>query len=160
VLRDNYEQNILLGNARAQSHSMLPVHQRFIRALEKAGELNRELEFLPRDSVIDQRLAAGLGLTSPEFSVLVAYSKITMKRALLASKLPRRGVVLRGAARLLPARDHRSLRGPATRAPAAPRDRRHARGQRLRQPGRHHVRLPGAGGVRAPRCPRSPVPTP
>jgi hypothetical protein len=26
VLRDNYEQNILLGNARAQSHSMLPVH--------------------------------------------------------------------------------------------------------------------------------------
>ena len=33
VLRDNYEQNVLLGNARAQQFSMLPVHQRLIRWL-------------------------------------------------------------------------------------------------------------------------------
>ena len=88
VLRDNYEQNVLLGNARVQAHSMLPVHKRFIKLLEKSGELNRGLEFLPRDSVMDQRFSAGLGLTSPEFAVLVAYSKITLKKALLASSLP------------------------------------------------------------------------
>ena len=47
VLRDNYEQNILLGNARVQSHQMLTVHQRFIRELEARGDLDRALEFLP-----------------------------------------------------------------------------------------------------------------
>src|SRR5690606_41301265 len=30
VLRTNYEQNVLLGNARAQEHSMLSVHERLI----------------------------------------------------------------------------------------------------------------------------------
>jgi glutamate dehydrogenase len=88
VLRDNYEQNILLGNARAQVHSMLPVHKRFIRQLEDLGELDRALEFLPSDAEIDRRDAAGLGLTSPEFSVLVAYSKMTLADELLATSLP------------------------------------------------------------------------
>jgi glutamate dehydrogenase len=46
VLRDNYEQNVLLGNARA-SNAMVEVHQRLIHWLEERGELDRELEFLP-----------------------------------------------------------------------------------------------------------------
>ncbi|MEI2826178.1 MAG: NAD-glutamate dehydrogenase domain-containing protein [Dermatophilaceae bacterium] len=37
VLRDNYEQNVLLGNARAQELAMLPVHQRLIHHLEDRG---------------------------------------------------------------------------------------------------------------------------
>ncbi|GAB3593344.1 NAD-glutamate dehydrogenase [Angustibacter peucedani] len=88
VLRDNYEQNVLLGNAREQAHPMLPVHQRLIRALVKRGALNRALEFLPSDAQIARRHDEGLGLTSPEFSVLVAYSKITLADDLLASSLP------------------------------------------------------------------------
>ncbi len=88
VLRDNYEQNVLLGNAREQAHAMLPVHQRLIRSLVKRGELNRGLEFLPTDAVIARRHAEGLGLTSPEFSVLMAYSKIALAADLLASDLP------------------------------------------------------------------------
>ncbi|MBB2890769.1 NAD-glutamate dehydrogenase [Flexivirga oryzae] len=87
VLRDNYEQNVLLGNARAQTHAMLPVHQRLIHWLEQRGELDRELEFLPSDTQIAQRSAAGDGLTSPEFSVLVAYSKLAMKADLAHSDL-------------------------------------------------------------------------
>ncbi|NNG40249.1 NAD-glutamate dehydrogenase [Flexivirga sp. ID2601S] len=87
VLRDNYEQNTLLGNARAQTHAMLPVHQRLIRWLEERGELDRELEFLPSDSEIDARAAAGTGLTSPEFSVLVAYAKLALKADLSHSGL-------------------------------------------------------------------------
>ena len=50
VLRDNYEQNVLLGNARAQEHPMLPVHQRLIHWLEERGDLDRALEFLPTDA--------------------------------------------------------------------------------------------------------------
>ena len=54
VLRDNYEQNVLLGNARAQEHAMLPVHQRLIHWLEERGDLDRALEFLPSDAEIDR----------------------------------------------------------------------------------------------------------
>ena len=87
VLRDNYEQNILLGNARVQTHSMLTVHQRFIRSLEARGDLDRGLEFLPTDTEIDTRHAGGEGLTSPEFAVLLAYAKITLTADLLETEL-------------------------------------------------------------------------
>ncbi|PWJ25994.1 glutamate dehydrogenase [Branchiibius hedensis] len=85
VLRDNYEQNVLLGNARAQEHAMLPVHRRFMAAVPG---LDRELEFLPSDEALDQRDRAGHGLCSPEFSVLVAYAKLDAKRQLLQTNLP------------------------------------------------------------------------
>jgi len=88
VLRDNYEQNTLLGNARAQEHVMLPVHRRLIHGLEERGDLDRALEFLPGDTELDRRHHAGLGLTSPEFSVLVAYAKLALKKDLLESSLP------------------------------------------------------------------------
>ncbi|MFP5335552.1 MAG: NAD-glutamate dehydrogenase [Actinomycetes bacterium] len=88
VLRDNYEQNVLLGNARRQASGMLPVHQRFIRALEADGRLDRALEHLPSDAEIAERIENRLGLTSPEFSVLVAYAKIALADALLATPLP------------------------------------------------------------------------
>ncbi len=87
VLRDNYEQNILLGNARVQAHQMLTVHQRFIRALEARGDLDRALEFLPTDAEIDARFAVGDGLSSPEFAVLLAYAKITLTDDLLDSAI-------------------------------------------------------------------------
>ncbi|XGX77838.1 NAD-specific glutamate dehydrogenase [Terrabacter sp. BE26] len=88
VLRDNYEQNVLLGNARAQQHEMLGVHERLIQFLESGGDLDRALEFLPSDSEIARRQKAGLGLTSPEFSVLVAYAKLYLKSQLINSSLP------------------------------------------------------------------------
>jgi len=88
VLRDNYEQNTLLGNARAQEHAMLPVHRRLIHWLEERGDLDPALEFLPSDTEIEKRHDAGLGLTSPEFSVLVAYAKLGLKKDLLHSALP------------------------------------------------------------------------
>jgi len=87
VLRDNYEQNVLLCNARQQSRTMLRVHQRFIRALETRG-LDRELEYLPDDEALARRADAGLGLTSPEFSVLVAYAKLTLTDDIGATALP------------------------------------------------------------------------
>ncbi len=88
VLSHNYDQNVLLSNARAQTHSMLPVHKRFIRWLEARGELDRSLEYLPTDAELDRLDASGSGLCSPEFSVLVAYSKMDLSNDLLASQLP------------------------------------------------------------------------
>ncbi|MDT4980661.1 MAG: glutamate dehydrogenase [Pseudonocardiales bacterium] len=88
VLRDNYEQNVLLGMARKLSPALISVHQRFIQELEKAGELDRAIEFLPSDKEIAQRDADGVGLSSPENSVLVAYSKMTLTDHIEDSTLP------------------------------------------------------------------------
>ena len=88
VLRDNYEQNVLLGNARAQEASMASVHERLIHWLEDRGDLDRALEFLPTDAEIEKRVHDELGLKSPEFSVLVAYAKLALKQDILASSIP------------------------------------------------------------------------
>ena len=56
--------------------------------LEKAGRLNRAIEFLPSDETLAERRAQGLGLTSPEHAVVLAYSKIWLYDGLLASPLP------------------------------------------------------------------------
>ncbi|MCW2505520.1 MAG: NAD-glutamate dehydrogenase, partial [Actinomycetia bacterium] len=88
VLRDNYEQNLALGIARALSQPLFTVHRRMMTELEHAGRLDRSLEFLPTDEVCAERAATGLGLTSPELSVLLAYVKIGLEEDLLHTTLP------------------------------------------------------------------------
>lgn len=78
VLRDNYDQNVVLGNARRGAQSLVTVHQRMIRHLEHEGILDRALEFLPDDEEFATRRAAGEALTSPELAVLLAYAKIAL----------------------------------------------------------------------------------
>ncbi|NMO55978.1 NAD-glutamate dehydrogenase [Actinoplanes sp. TBRC 11911] len=87
VLRDNYEQAFALSNARAQAHSLLPVHRRMLTSLEESGQLNRELEGLPGDAELAARSEAGDGLTAPEFAVLMAYVKIRWETEVLADEL-------------------------------------------------------------------------
>ena len=88
VLRDNAAQTRALYNAQAQASAMLDVHVRYLNTLERAGRLNRALEFLPTDDELAERAAAGGGLVMPEFAVLLAYSKIWIYDELLASDLP------------------------------------------------------------------------
>ncbi|MDO4887390.1 MAG: NAD-glutamate dehydrogenase [Actinomycetaceae bacterium] len=89
VLRDNYEQNVLLGNARAQSPTMVHEHLRLMHWLVERGDLDRALEFLPSDEELTARASQeGRGLTSPEFAVLVAYTKLALKDDLLETSVP------------------------------------------------------------------------
>lgn len=88
VLRNNYLQTQILAVNKAHAGQMLSAQQRMITQMEKTGELNRALEFLPDDSAIAERRASRQGLTSPEVAVLLAYSKISLDRALQASTLP------------------------------------------------------------------------
>ena len=88
VLRDNYDQACALGNARAQTRSLLPVHRRMISDLERAGRLDRTIEALPTDEELAARAEAGTGLTSPEFAVLLAYVKIVLEDEVVESSLP------------------------------------------------------------------------
>ena len=88
VLRNNYLQTQALSVAATQAASLLEVHSRLIRRLERDGELDREIEFLPGAEEIAERLASHGGLHTPELSVLVAYVKIRLFQRLLSSTLP------------------------------------------------------------------------
>ena len=88
VLESNYRQNIALANATAQAPALLHVHQDWVRRLERQGLLDRQLEFLPSVAEFKKRKAEGRGLTSPELSVLIAYTKIVMEAELLKTSLP------------------------------------------------------------------------
>jgi glutamate dehydrogenase len=88
VLRDNYDQARALGTARAQTRPLLPVHRRMIVEMERAGQLDRTLEALPAEEELEARAAAGAGLTTPETAVLLAHTKMRLKRELVESGLP------------------------------------------------------------------------
>ncbi|SCK21169.1 NAD-glutamate dehydrogenase [Streptomyces sp. WMMB 322] len=88
VLRNNYAQNVALANSIEVAPGLLQAHHRHMRRLAKEGRLDRELEFLPSDKQIRDRLAAGAGLTQPELAVLLAYTKITLSDDLIATQLP------------------------------------------------------------------------
>jgi glutamate dehydrogenase len=88
VLRDNYLQTQAISVAEGDGGQGLDAHVRLIRSLEKAGRLNRAIEFLPDDEEIQRRQAAGHGLTRPELAVLLAYAKLTLYDQLLPSDLP------------------------------------------------------------------------
>ncbi len=88
VLCDNYEQTQAISLTLALGESVLDEQARFMRALERAGRLDRALEGLPDDETIAQRHTAHVGLTRPELAVLLAYSKIVLYADLLASDLP------------------------------------------------------------------------
>ena len=88
VLRDNYEQTQAISIMQALGEGILDEQARFMRSLERAGKLDRVVEFLPDDETITQRHTAHVGLTRPELAVLMAYSKIVLYQDLLASDLP------------------------------------------------------------------------
>lgn len=88
VLGNNYKQTQALSLAERRARERLPEYKRLMAALEAAGKLDRALEFLPSDDELNERAANGRGLTRPELSVLISYSKIDLKEALLKSLVP------------------------------------------------------------------------
>ena len=88
VLRDNYFQTQSLSVSGRLQTQLLDAQHRFIQFLEKAGRLNRALEFLPSDEAFAERRAAHSGLAAPERAVLLAYSKMWLFDEFLASDLP------------------------------------------------------------------------
>ncbi len=88
VLDDNRAQTLALAIARRQALPMINVHSRYLNTLESEGWLNRALEFLPTDRQIAERQAAGTGLATPEFSVLLAYTKTANVAEMVRSDLP------------------------------------------------------------------------
>jgi glutamate dehydrogenase len=88
VLRNNYLQSQALSILEMQSAARIAEYRHLVRSLERTGELNRNIEFLPVDEEFVERRKRGLGLTRPELSVLQAYSKIWLSNHLLDSDVP------------------------------------------------------------------------
>ncbi len=88
VLLDNYRQNQAISLMERMSVSRLGSKQHFIRTLENQGLLDRQIEFLPTDAEFAERKARGVGLTRPELSILLSYSKIVLFQQLLESDVP------------------------------------------------------------------------
>ncbi len=76
VLRQNYLQPQALELSHLDGAENLTDHKRIIDYLEAQGRLDRAIEFLPSNDVIEQRMKAGTGMTRPELSVILAYGKM------------------------------------------------------------------------------------
>lgn len=87
VLHNNDQQTFALSLAQFQVASRIGEYRRFMHFLEDRGILNRELEFLPNDEQIDERVEQGQALSRPELAVLLSYSKVMLKDEFIQQQL-------------------------------------------------------------------------
>ncbi|MGE3875172.1 MAG: NAD-glutamate dehydrogenase, partial [Parvibaculaceae bacterium] len=88
VLRNNYLQTLCLSLALEQGTTENSYAIQLMQRLEKSGELDRKIEYLPSDSEIIERDLKGGGLTRPELAVIMAYAKISLHGEILPSGVP------------------------------------------------------------------------
>jgi glutamate dehydrogenase len=88
VLRNNYLQSQAISTSEFQAKQRLSEGAYVIHALERSGDLNRSLEYLPSDEELAERRQAGEGLTRPELAINLSYGKIWLYRALINSNVP------------------------------------------------------------------------
>ncbi|HZW60200.1 MAG TPA: NAD-glutamate dehydrogenase domain-containing protein, partial [Woeseiaceae bacterium] len=85
VLRSNYLQTQAISMMEARARERLDEQARLIVNLEKTGLLDRDLEFLPDETEIEERRQRKQGLTRPEIAVVLSYAKIDLYNGLIAS---------------------------------------------------------------------------
>ncbi|MCW8344440.1 NAD-glutamate dehydrogenase [Vibrio sp. ZSDZ65] len=87
VLDDAYCQAESISVTEYQGVPLMKEQIRFIHTLEKAGYLDRGLEYIPADDDLLEREKQGIGMTRPELSVLVAYGKMVLKEQLVVDEI-------------------------------------------------------------------------
>ncbi|NNC40775.1 MAG: hypothetical protein HKN95_08790, partial [Acidimicrobiia bacterium] len=88
VLYDNFLQAQILSQEVEQSARQMEAYEDLMSMLESAGVLDRLLEAVPTAEELNDRASKQLGLTRPELSVLLAYSKRSLADALMTTGLP------------------------------------------------------------------------
>ncbi|MGI9522303.1 MAG: NAD-glutamate dehydrogenase [Hyphomicrobiaceae bacterium] len=89
-LINNYQQSLAISMAARRSVGEIGFLKRLMRELESRGTFTRELEFLPSDEALGSRESMGDGMTRPEISVLLSWSKIALVHDLMRSDAPDR----------------------------------------------------------------------
>lgn len=87
VLANNRKQNCALILTTYQSSENLQMHYRLLQELVRDAGLDPVVEYLPDSEEISLRLTKKQGFTCPEIAVLMAYTKIKLKKQLLLSNL-------------------------------------------------------------------------
>ncbi|MDK9735783.1 NAD-glutamate dehydrogenase [Vibrio sp. D404a] len=87
VLDDAYCQAESISVTEHQGVSLVKEQIRFIHTMEKAGYLDRGLEYIPDDETLLEREKQGNALTRPELSVLIAYAKMVLKEDLVCDEI-------------------------------------------------------------------------
>jgi len=103
VLRNNYLQSQAISTAEFRARERLSESAYVMRALERSGDLDRSLEFLPSEEDIAERRKAGEGLSRPELAVILSYGKIWLYKALIRSDVPEDPYLSAELARYFPA---------------------------------------------------------
>lgn len=88
VLRDNYQQTQTISIIESRGSNVLDAQVRAMKIMERDGLLNRDIEFLPDDEEIAERIARNQGLSRPEISVLLPYTKMWLYEKVVESDLP------------------------------------------------------------------------
>jgi glutamate dehydrogenase len=88
VLRHNYDQTRAITFMEHTAEADVDVHTRLMSTMERAGRLDRFVEYLPSSEEMFGLRQQGLGLTRPELSVLLAYAKLWVFDALVDSTTP------------------------------------------------------------------------
>lgn len=88
VLRNNYLQTLAISLVQQQGVTAGGELARLMTILENNGQLNRQVETLPDDVTLQERLAGGNSLTRPEIGVLLSYAKIVLFDDVIDSNLP------------------------------------------------------------------------
>jgi glutamate dehydrogenase len=88
VLTHNYDQTLALSLQEATAGDDNTEAQAFMNHLEKRGRLDRKVEGLPSNAVLEARKVQGRGLYRPELAVTTAYSKIVLFDDIVASTAP------------------------------------------------------------------------
>ena len=84
VLDNNYSQVQAIGVAQAQMEARGKEYIGLISFLEKHADLNRKLEYLPNDDVLEERITKNKFLTRPEVSIVTSYMKMFLKKELVS----------------------------------------------------------------------------
>ncbi len=114
VLRSNYLQTQALSMLERLTKDRLGAEAHLIAMFERQGVLDRDLEHLPDEEELRERIARGRGLTRPELALLFSYSKITLNQELLISEVPEDPYLSRELVDYFPSRlreDHADLMG-------------------------------------------------
>jgi len=88
VLKHNYDQTLALSLQEATSAEDNSAQQAFMTGLEKRGRLDRKVEGLPANSVLEARKPGGHGLYRPELAVITAYAKLVLFDDIVAGTAP------------------------------------------------------------------------
>ena len=88
VLKHNYRQTQAISVACSESNYRISEYRRYIQELVAAGKLDRELENIPSDEELFDRISAEKGLMRPELSTLLSTTKAILKDELSRSDLP------------------------------------------------------------------------